>query len=357
MRRLFREFRGWRAAIAYSANYHFEAFFVSAIATVLVIRIILKFTDYPQLGGGGLHIAHVLWGGILMLVSLVIQMTFMGDRPRSAGALLGGVGFGFFIDEMGKYLTNNNNYFFKPAALVIYGLFLLLWLSFQYLDKKRSTSRKARAANILFLLEEGLLYGFNKHEREVLVYELLQLEESGDKLAKDLKNLYHLIEKSAATDQPSYYMRLAGWLNNLYSKAIRFKGFVLLLFIVFALQGILSLVSLVDFFRDLSTGRALLDISDELSRAEFGQLAGWAVYSVLILAGFIKFRESRVKAYRIFKNALLINIFVTQFFAFYRLQFAAVSGLFLNLALLGAVNYLIRLEAHHKEPASLIGKV
>src|SRR5881409_888972 len=38
-----------------------DTFLVSAIATVVVIRIFLEATGYPQLGGGGLHIAHVLW--------------------------------------------------------------------------------------------------------------------------------------------------------------------------------------------------------------------------------------------------------------------------------------------------------
>ncbi len=40
----------------------------------------------PELGGHGLHIAHLLWGG-------------------------------FFIDELGKFITQDNDYFFKPAAL------------------------------------------------------------------------------------------------------------------------------------------------------------------------------------------------------------------------------------------------
>ena len=36
-----------------------DTFLVSAIAAIVVIRIFLEATGYPQLGGGGLHIAHV----------------------------------------------------------------------------------------------------------------------------------------------------------------------------------------------------------------------------------------------------------------------------------------------------------
>jgi hypothetical protein len=43
----------------------FELFLFTAVATVLVVRTALAVTGYPQVGGGGLHVAHVLWGGLL----------------------------------------------------------------------------------------------------------------------------------------------------------------------------------------------------------------------------------------------------------------------------------------------------
>ena len=45
----------------------FELFLFAAVATVLLVRTFLAVSGYPQVGGGGLHIAHVLWGGLLML--------------------------------------------------------------------------------------------------------------------------------------------------------------------------------------------------------------------------------------------------------------------------------------------------
>ena len=50
---------------------------VAAVATVLVIRLVLELSGYPQLGGGGLHIAHVLYGGLLMLVALLLLFSLM----------------------------------------------------------------------------------------------------------------------------------------------------------------------------------------------------------------------------------------------------------------------------------------
>ncbi len=55
----------------------------------------------------------------------------VGRRVLLVSALAGGVGVGLFIDEIGKFITESNDYFFAPAAPLIYGALLLLaalWL-------------------------------------------------------------------------------------------------------------------------------------------------------------------------------------------------------------------------------------
>ena len=61
-----------------------ETFLVVAVTTILVIRTQLWLTNYPQLGGHGLHIAHLLWGGMFMVIAIGILVTFLG--PRRAGS-------------------------------------------------------------------------------------------------------------------------------------------------------------------------------------------------------------------------------------------------------------------------------
>jgi hypothetical protein len=73
-------------------------------------------------------------------------------------------------------------------------------------------------------------------------------------------------------------------------------------------------------------------------------LAGTFGYSFFVVVGMIKLKQNRLDAYDFFRRGLLINLFVTQFFAFYRVQFVAVFSLALNLALLAAVHYLQQLE-------------
>jgi hypothetical protein len=48
-------------------------------------------------------------------------------------AVVAGSGFGFFIDELGKFITQDNNYFFKPAASLIIIIFILIWIIARYL--------------------------------------------------------------------------------------------------------------------------------------------------------------------------------------------------------------------------------
>ena len=39
---------------------------------------------------------------------------------RPAGALAGGIGFGLFVDAIGKFVTSDADYFYRSAALLIY---------------------------------------------------------------------------------------------------------------------------------------------------------------------------------------------------------------------------------------------
>lgn len=103
-----------------------DTFVLAGVVTILAIRGYLMLTGYPQIGNETLHIAHVLWGGLLMTVALFILL--LKDKPNKLlAALLGGIGFGFFIDEIGKFITQDNDYFYKPSVALIYIAFLLIW--------------------------------------------------------------------------------------------------------------------------------------------------------------------------------------------------------------------------------------
>ena len=87
----------------------------------------------------------------------------------------------------------------------------------------------------------------------------------------------------------------------------------------------------------------------EISIIEWFELISSVVSAAIVMAGVLKIKESSLHAFRFFKTGILINIFLTQFFAFYIDQLIAVKGLALNIVILQVLNYAIRQEELSKK--------
>jgi hypothetical protein len=116
---------------------------LSFAVSVAGTRLFLELTGYPQLGGGELHVAHVLWGGLLLFAASLLMMILANRWVYLLGAVLAGLGVGLFIDEVGKFITQTNDYFYPAAAPIVYALFLLTVVI--YLQIRRPPTYDARA--------------------------------------------------------------------------------------------------------------------------------------------------------------------------------------------------------------------
>ncbi|MEJ2890872.1 hypothetical protein [Actinomycetospora aeridis] len=92
--------------------------------TVVVTRLYLALTGYPQIGGEVYHLAHALWGGLLLLVGGLAALAWSNRWVAPTTAVCVGVGSGLFVDEVGKFITQRNDYFTPLAAPIIYAVFL-----------------------------------------------------------------------------------------------------------------------------------------------------------------------------------------------------------------------------------------
>src|SRR5437867_4228141 len=164
-----------------------ERFLVSAVAAVLAVRFFLGLTGFPRLGGGGLHIAHMLWGGGLMVAALLVLLGYLGQRIRRTAAVVGGVGFGLFIDELGKFITSDNNYFYRPAIALIYVVFVLLFLWWRSLERHRVWDEQTYLANALMLLQDAALHDLDPTEKYHLVRWLRQSGTAGTALLGNIE--------------------------------------------------------------------------------------------------------------------------------------------------------------------------
>ena len=108
---------------------HAESYLLTSLVvfgvTVIFTRLFLQLTGFPQLGNSVLHIAHALWGGLVLFVAVLLPLAFANRWALQASAILSGLGIGLFIDEVGKFITQTDDYFFPPALSLIYGFFLL----------------------------------------------------------------------------------------------------------------------------------------------------------------------------------------------------------------------------------------
>jgi hypothetical protein len=323
-----------------------ETFFIAAVVTIVCIRTELWLTHYPQLGGHGLHIAHLLWGGLMTVIAIAILLTLLGRRARWPAALLGGVGFGFFIDELGKFITSDNNYFFKPAAGLIYLTFIALFLISRAYQHHRGLNDAERVRNAVELLGEAAMGPFRENSRDRALTLLAEVDTANSLRAPLLEVLEGL--RAEPDPSPPWFRRLADRVAALYrgwAGQNWFHGVVIAVFVVWALAGVLTIVGLV-----LGSGG---DSVAHLSLVNVASLGSEAISVAFVALGLAQLlRGERLSAYLWLARALLVSIFVTRVFSFVESQFGAVIGLAVDILLLISVQLVAGQERQREQSES-----
>lgn len=325
-----------------------ETFFVAAVTTILVIRTQLWLTNYPQLGGNGLHIAHLLWGGLFMVIAIGILLTLLGRRARVPAAVLGGIGFGFFIDELGKFITEDNNYFFKPAAGVIYIVFVALFLISRHIQKTRPLSQRDLLRNAIERLGGATYHEYTARDR-ARTLEFLDAVDQANPMVAPLRELTERVVALPAPE-PSRLSLLGERVRTGYLALTEQRWFERLITTLFTLWAIATVVNLLVFILALADP----DVTSTTLEQNGAFLGTAIIVSSAVAAGFVIIgllrihRGARGDGFEWLARGLLVSLLVTQVFLFVESQFGAVFGLALDILLLITVRAMARNERYRQ---------
>ncbi|MGB7291996.1 MAG: hypothetical protein WBD99_07480 [Thermodesulfobacteriota bacterium] len=334
------------------ASEYFEVFLVSAVSSILIIRLFLRLTGYPQIGNSNLHIAHMLWGGLLMLISIMILLFFLSRRIEWWASLFGGIGFGTFIDEVGKFVTQDNDYFFQPAVAIMYVIFILIYMAVHTIQSGWGYTKREYLVNALDSLKELALRDLDEEQKNRAIG-YLNRSDPTDPLVSSAKSL--LMNAQAATDpSPGVYARLKSYLNKLYLMVIEKRTFTASVITIFLLKLFITTSAVIFYVFFLGLGwERILNSSIfshiakrfyNISFVDGAEVLSSLASGIFVFIGIYYIRKSKLKAYQMFERSILISIFLTQVFIFYKEQFAALVGLSINILFLLVIKFMIERE-------------
>jgi hypothetical protein len=314
-----------------------ESFLIAAVVSFLGIRAFLMLAGFPKVGNGELHIAHMLWGGALMLVALLLLLAFL-DRPiQHVAAVVAGLGFGTFVDEIGKFVTADNDYFFRPAIALIYVVFVAVFIASRWLEGRRRLSEREAMANALALVGGSLGASLEPDDRAKIVGLLDQATDQPE-LGQALRRYLEGVPSTPEVDAP--WERIPRWIAGHYDAMAAHPRFDAALTVAVIVYTAAAVVASVLVLAQADNAGA----SDSVGAAAVGQALSTLAGAVLVGRGVLALPGSRVEAYHWFLRGVLVWLLVTQVFVFYRSQLAGLGGLAIDLLAYMALRYALAHE-------------
>jgi hypothetical protein len=328
---------------------------ISFAVSVALTRLFLELTGYPQIGGGKLHVAHVLWGGLLLFVGALFPLIYANRWALNTSAVLTGFGVGLFIDEVGKFITQNNDYFYPAAAPIIYALFLLTVLV--YLRVRRTERGDARTELYTALdgLQEVLDHDMDEGERNELEARLKRIVTQPElpDLAHLANELLEFVRHSDLYIAPDKANLLESWQASLHKLESRYMPLTYWKALLTVALGGLGMVAFAHLGLLISTAFTTATFQDVLHKmaGSYANGVAWFLARVILEgltgvamlcgAGLILLRRTRVGLLIGFYS-LLISLAFVNLLVFYFDQFSTIVLAILQFVTLLGVRYVQR---------------
>jgi len=315
---------------------------VSFATTVILTRWFLSLTGFPQIGGGDLHIAHALWGGAGLFAAAILPILLAGRFVYLVSSLLAGVGIGLFIDEVGKFITAENDYFYPAAAPIIYATFLLAVIVWLRARRPHDPDPRSQLLTALELFEESVEGDLQRGERDMLRDRLASAAATAvaseqRRLAADLLAFVEDEELRLAPDRVGRFGALReGWRSR-SRRWLGGRGLRIVLVIALLMTGVGQLLALVGIGSEVR-----FDLSQPMSafnRFQLVHLVVEALAGALLVAGGVlvtvvgRHRLGWALAY----IGLLVALTLADLISFYIRQFDSIEVAIWHLVLLSAV--------------------
>jgi hypothetical protein len=328
----------------------------SFVATVSVVRSFLALTGYPQIGQGTLHIAHVIWGGLILYVAAILPLIYLNPRMHSFEAVLSGIGMGLFIDEVGKFITRQYDYFFPAAAPIMYVVFLLIIVLILMIRRPNKVDGRAELVQALEVIREQLYRPLTLNERNHLEMDMKGVVENDpDGFHRDMaKHILTLVRSDSRTSpdkQLAWWLkfsdRMEAWLIEIRLKWLLVVGMLLLSWLTLKnpIQAMLQTVipnSLLGKFLQSHFGRQIASAESTnlyYLRISLEVLIG---ISLLVSIGLFLAGKKRLAANLAYFD-LLASLVALDLLLFYFEQFSTVGTVLVQfLVLLGVIFYRAR---------------
>jgi hypothetical protein len=301
------------------AGTNLALFFTFAVAGVLANRIFLVATGYPQLGNGTLHISHAIWGGVMMLIAIVFAVSSLAPGVRSFVAILGGAGFGWFVDELGKFITRDVNYFFKPTLALIYTIFVAMYFAFRTIRRPRERPEDVML-NAIEAVRRGILGRLEEPRRAEALTLLGAVHGEGQSTARLQDVLIEL--ETVPIREPGLGVRTIQRARALLQRWTGWRTFA------FVFGGVFVLLASSDAAEVLEHA---LDGPGVHSVSEWIITVNCVISLGLAVIGFLAMPRSRLAGYRWIEASILLSVLVTQVFLFHEAQIEATIDLAITL--------------------------
>ena len=341
----------------YFAERYLLLILLAFAASVSLTRLFLELSGYPQLGTSVLHIAHLLWGGLALFIGGLLPLVFANQRALDISALMSGLGMGLFIDEVGKFITRTNDYFFPAAAPIVYVTFLLTLLMYVLFKPRRAPDQRTRLYHVIEMMEEVLEGDLSEQERGRMLANLdryvAQTEDNDlNRLENLLADYLESKEESLVLHQPDFLEKMSLWWAKMEGRIFKGRSTPVWLMLGWALWGCVSILrpllsvyahsigfSLPGSWQQLIT--TSIDSQSGFSPLEWARIAGEILIGIglLLAVGLAVLKKYRT-ASSIAYFGLLVMIVSLNILVFYYEQFSAIFFTFFQfLVLIATVRY------------------